>query len=48
MSSIGAFTFSAGVSMYAAAKAGLQAFTRSMAAAYDLLIFESMRSVRGG
>jgi NAD(P)-dependent dehydrogenase (short-subunit alcohol dehydrogenase family) len=34
MSSIGAFTFSAGVSMYAAAKAGLQAFTRSMAAAY--------------
>jgi NAD(P)-dependent dehydrogenase (short-subunit alcohol dehydrogenase family) len=32
--SVGAFTFSAGVSMYAAAKAGLLSFTRSMAAAY--------------
>ena len=32
--SVGAFTFSAGVAMYAAAKAGLLSFTRSMAAAY--------------
>jgi NAD(P)-dependent dehydrogenase (short-subunit alcohol dehydrogenase family) len=32
--SIGAFTFSAGVSMYAASKSGLLAFTRSMAAAF--------------
>ena len=32
--SAGAFLFSAGVAMYAAAKAGLMAFTRSMAAEY--------------